>query len=122
MSLSTFFYNTILGEQSPSQNQATYNTIYAQVKAAGGTDQQAKDAATQAISPAAESVDAGSLQINDSTSYYALTGKQGTVSGALGSAVDEITTKLGDAVGNVISGKLLLALIVVAAILFFWKE
>ncbi|MDE2019897.1 MAG: hypothetical protein KGJ13_06145 [Patescibacteria group bacterium] len=120
MSLSSWFYNA-LGELSPEQLQAEYNSTYDQVIKAGGTPDQAAAAAKQATSG----------QVTDYTgSYFSAAGaaienpgySATLAAGAASDAFDSVTTKLGNLTANLISGKVLVAGIIIAVILFFWKK
>ena len=120
MSLSSWFYNAI-GELSPDQLQATYNQTYDNVIKAGGSPEQAAAAASQATS--GQVVDYTGSYFSAAVAAVENPGYSATLAaGAASDAFSSVTTELGNLTGNLISGKILLAGIILAVILFFWKK
>lgn len=131
MAWPTWWYN-IFGSLSPEQKQEEYNQVYQQVLHAGGSVDQAKAAAAQAISPQVTE-DTGSYAAaywntltNNGGAAAIATSQLGDVASGIADTVTSVIEKTaqiaGDAVGNVINGKLLLVIAGVAVIFYFWKK
>lgn len=131
MAWPNWLYNSV-GELSPAQKQAAWDEVYKQVIQAGGTDADARAAANQATG-AQVTGETGSYW---SAYYNTLTNKGGAagiagdelghaiegVGETIKSAVDSVSGVIGDAVGNVVSGKVLLGIALIVVGLYFWKR